>query len=204
VTDKAEEARRIRANQRTLLLILAIPVVVIAVSGLLYRLADSGVMQFDTTNMGTLIDPPVQIDEAALKDENGESFNYGSAQGNWLLVVAGDRYCAGVCERMLYLTRQVHVATGKKMKKVGRYYISSDSTLSLELEALLEQEHQHIGRLYGEGFNALLGDNYRSNRFYLVDPRGWVMMYYQVDDSRQDVLNSLGKAVLKDMNRLIK
>jgi cytochrome oxidase Cu insertion factor (SCO1/SenC/PrrC family) len=204
VTGKAEELRRIRTNQRTLLLIFAIPVVVIAVSGLLYRLADSGVMRFDTANMGTLINPPVQIEEAVLKDINGESFNYGGAAGHWLLVVAGDRHCAGVCERMLYLTRQVRVATGKKMKKVSRYYISSGSTLSMELEALLEQEHPQIGRLYGEGFQTLLGDDYQPNRFYLIDPRGWVMMHYQVNDSSQGGLNSLGKAVLKDMNRLIK
>lgn len=43
-----------------------------------------------------------------------------------------------------------------------------------------------------------------ASTFYVVDPMGWVMMYYRAADMEQLTLTTLGKDVLKDMGRLIK
>jgi hypothetical protein len=45
---------------------------------------------------------------------------------------------------------------------------------------------------------------FESSPFWVVDPLGWVMMYYRAADLEQLTLTSLGKDVLKDMGRLIK
>ena len=38
----------------------------------------------------------------------------------------------------------------------------------------------------------------------ILDPRGWLMMQYEAENTEQDTLNTLGKAVVRDMKRLIK
>jgi len=47
-------------------------------------------------------------------------------------------------------------------------------------------------------------DPFDPRAFYVVDPLGWVMMYYRAGDTEQQTLTTLGKDVLKDMGRLIK
>jgi hypothetical protein len=53
-------------------------------------------------------------------------------------------------------------------------------------------------------FSASDVNPFADNTFYVVDQHGWLMMHYQVQDTEQNTLNDLGKAVVRDMKRLLK
>jgi hypothetical protein len=193
-------------NRRTLILIFLTPILVLIPFGIIYWMADSGMMEYETFNRGELINPPVQIAELGLHDLDGDALNYGKPDHLWSLVVVGDRFCAGGCEKILYLTRQSNTALGKKMNKLRRFYISLDGEIDSALGELLKKEHPKLTALNGKQQDVLarFPQALSPNSFYLVDRGGWIMMSYQSADLQPETLNALGKDVLKDMNRLIK
>lgn len=198
------------ASKRQLSIILAIPIVVIVLSSLLFVLAQKNILNFSTVNRGTLIAPPVQMEELHPKRADGSEFLFDQVDSKWVWAVVGGRDCRGACERMLYLTRQTHVALGKKTGRVERVYIATDGPISAQLRDLLEAEHSDMTVIYVDGaeYMAALSHLSTSPRdkqsFYVIDPLGWMMMTYRAQDTEQDTLNALGKDVLKDMKRLLK
>ncbi|WP_372809977.1 hypothetical protein [Litorivivens sp.] len=188
-------------------LIVGIPLLVIAFSSLLYMLANRDVVSLGTVNNGTLIQPPLQIDKLAPIHRNGEPVAFNEIDSLWQFVVIGDGYCEANCEAMLYLTRQTHTALGKKMGRVGRMYLNTDKEFGAQLDQLLIDEHEKLTSAFIDGAafrasNLPLGDEARG--FYVVDPKGWVMMFYQLPDLEQETLTSMGKLVIKDMKRLLR
>lgn len=188
-------------------LIVGIPLLVIAFSTLLYQMANRDMIALGTVNNGQLIQPPLAIAELNPQHRNGEAVAFNLADSLWQFVVVGDGYCEQNCETMLYLTRQTHTALGKKMNRVGRMYLNTSSEFSGELDKLLIDEHEKLTPA------TIDGAAYRSSKlpladeapgFYVVDPKGWVMMYYQLPDLEQDTLTSTGKLVIKDMKRLLR
>lgn len=189
-------------------LIIGIPVLVIAFSTLLYQLANRDVIDLDTVNNGQLIQPPVAIDTLSPVDRNGRAIAFNTQDSRWQFLVVGDAACEAACEKMLYLTRQTHTALGKKMPRVGRIYLNLDASYSRALEQLLDEEHENLaagfadGAAYRQAEGLLLRDE--SPGFYVVDPRGWIMMYYRLPDLEQETLAETGKLVIKDMKRLLR
>ncbi|CAA0111255.1 hypothetical protein [Zhongshania aliphaticivorans] len=199
-----------KRGKRLLSLILGIPIVVILLSSAVYYLAKENIINFRTVNRGTLIDPPVQLGELHPQRSDGGEFLFNRAESRWVYMVVGGQDCVDACERMLYLTRQTHTALGKKMDRVERIYLAVDGPLSPKLRDFIEAEHSDINVLYADGtpflskLKNLEINPFDSRAFYVVDPMGWVMMYYRAGDTEQQTLTTLGKDVLKDMGRLIK
>ncbi|MGB1905808.1 MAG: hypothetical protein ACPHN3_00675 [Spongiibacter sp.] len=197
-------------GKKQLTVILAIPIVVIALSSLLFVLAQKNILNFSTVNRGTLIVPPVQMEELHLKRTDGSEFLFDQVDSKWVWAVVGGQTCTGPCERMLYLTRQTHVALGKKTGRVERVYIALDGRISAELRDFLDAEHSDLTVLYADGPDYMQALSHMSasprddRSFYVIDPLGWMMMAYRAQDTEQDTLTALGKDVLKDMKRLLK
>lgn len=202
-TDRATKANA--GNRRDLFLIIGTTVLVIAASIALYVATQKGAIDLPallgTKNKGELINPPLPIAELPLRDATGQPFIYGSDAKRWTLLVAVPGTCDDACEQALYLTRQVDIALGRESNRVRRYLVSDEATLSPALQQLLREQHADVTALH-----AAVGDmaDYfgrvdvkgESPRFYVVDPNGWMMMYY---DSRHD-----GHAVLDDLKFLVK
>lgn len=189
-------------------LIVGIPLLVIAFSTLLYQMANRDMIALGTVNNGELVQPPVAIAELKPRHRNGEAVEFNKADSLWQFVVVGDAYCEQTCESMLYLTRQTHTALGKKMNRVSRMYINLDGDYGVELDRLLIDEHEKLTPIFADRaayrqFSQLeLEDEARG--FYVVDPKGWIMMHYRLPDLEQDTLTSIGKLVIKDMKRLLR
>ncbi len=188
-------------------LIIGIPLLVIALSTLVYQMANRDMLALGTVNNGTLIQPPLAISELKPVHRNGEPVQFNQMDSQWQFVVVGDEYCESTCEAMLYLTRQTHTALGKKMGRVSRMYLNTSSEFSAGLDKLLIDEHEKltpafIDRTAYRESTLPLEDEARG--FYVVDPKGWVMMFYQLPDLEQDTLTSTGKLVIKDMKRLLR
>ena len=197
-------------SKKQVALILAIPVLVIAVSSVMFLLAQKRVLDFGTVNRGSLIQPPVQLSELTPTCVDGSEYLFDTAESRWVFMVVGGRECQGACERMLYLTRQTHVALGKNTDRVERVYLATEGSLSPQLRDFIEQEHSDItvvnvdGSRFLKAFSALPTSPLDKHSFYVVDPLGWVMMVYRAEDTTTETLTTLGKDVLKDMRRLLK
>lgn len=215
-----EAMEQTRKNRMTLLLIAGIPLtMVLAATWLWYFVAHGDldlVGTLGTANRGNLVQPPRQLDDVELFEDNGLPFKYADLEPKWsMLVTAQDGRCDLACEQSLYVTRQIHVALGKHFPRLRRFYASEGKVAAAQLTvqelsdqrpapesfaALLEREHRGLKALeLGDGaYNQLFREHaVDPSTWYLVDPTGWVMMSYNHEVSYKDVISDL-KFLLKN------
>ena len=146
-----------------------------------------------TTNEGHLILPPIDINTLDLR----EITDIPDQERSWLLVIPVGDTCSESCKERVYLARQVNVALGKNAERVRRAIIHT--TNGAQLKNKLEKDypgmrHFTVGTgMFEEAFNMV--ENV-TDKVFLVDPNGNVMMYYLQDE--------LGKPLLKDLKHLLK
>lgn len=212
-----------RADTRgrmVLLLIAGIPVTMILAATWLWWFVARGeidlVGALGTANQGELVQPPRPLPEYELLTASGALMPWTNPDHQWTLLVTNDGdTCAVDCERKLYLTRQIHIALGKELHRVRRFYLGDRSPQATRLAvdslsdqrplpddfpALLESEHRGItvAQVAPADYRALFPEALEdSARWYLVDPAGWVMMTYDGEDSYKDVISDL-KFLLKN------
>jgi hypothetical protein len=215
-----EHSQQTKNNRMVLLLIAGIPLIMILGASWLWYFVVRGdldlVGALGTANNGTLVQPPRQIDELLLYDQNGVAFPYADLEPKWALLVPGmGDDCDAACEENLYITRQIHVALGKNFNRVRRLYVSEGSTADISLAVgelsdghpvtatftdYLAQEHRGLKALVLEpdGGQRLFPEARQDpGTWYLVDPAGWIMMSYSSDTSYKDVIADL-KFLLKN------
>lgn len=207
-------------SRLTLLLIMGIPVTMILTATWLWYFVVQGeldlVGKLGTSNRGTLVQPPRQIDEFDLRDRDGRDFSYTDVDRKWtLLVPYSGPECDARCEATLYITRQIHTAMGKELPRIRRMYVAtlplSEQALGVEtlsddrpapqsLAAYLDQQQRGLIPLHVSepDFDTAFTE-YLSARdtWYLVDPAGWIMMSYSSEVSYKDVISDL-KFLLKN------
>lgn len=204
-----QDVEQNKKNRKVILGIFGIPALVFILSTGLYLLVSSKTVDLGTVNNGELIVPPLQFTELSLVKIDGEAFDYTQPESKWAFVVFGDQHCEGNCERMLYIARQSIVALAKKMTRVRLIYVTNNG-IGEALEQRFEKEYKGIDVISQNDsdvkqlFSSVKIDPFKASTFYVVDPRGWLMMHYEAENTEQDTLNTLGKAVVRDMKRLIK
>ncbi len=214
------DVNQTRNNRLVLLLIAGIPLTMILAASWLWYFVVQGdldlVGALGTANRGELVQPPRQVDDVALTEQTGARIRFADLPRKWMLVVpnAGED-CAASCEQLLYLTRQIHIATGKEFKRIGRLYLSEQPVASTRLavnalsderpapdsfDAFLADEHRGLRALTlaPGGYDTLFAEQREdSSTWFLVDPSGWVMMSYNSEIGYKDVISDL-KFLLKN------
>ncbi len=204
--DKPQENR----NRLILLVILVLPLLSILAATFVYK---TGIgLPESTWNKGVLVQPPRQIDDIEIFQHEDKPFRYAEQKWAWTFLIPGSARCEDKCQQTLWLTRQVHTILSQRSKRVRRYYLNVDdrnnadikSQISTELDSSLRQEHPGLEVLHvtGQEFDKLLAGieeplrPIEDNLFFVVDPKGFVMMYYTPQHD--------GKAVIKDVKFLLK
>lgn len=184
-------------------MIVGIPVAIILLSTTLYFLVDKNLINLGTVNHGNLIQPPLQIANLNAQGEAPDP----SKENKWQFLVIANGSCDNDCETMLYISRQSHIALGKKLIHVERSYIeiSDENTASVLPEKYSEVKTsttsmKKIKKLFVKSDI----DPLEKNQFFVVDRQGWIMMRYHFEDTTEENLNNWGKKIVKDMKRLIK
>ncbi len=209
------------SNGRLVLLLIAgLPVTMILAASWLWFFVVRGdldiVGMLGTANRGYLLQPPRQLAEAGLRRADGEPLVYAALEPQWTFVVVNEGAdCDGVCEHLLYLTRQIHLATGKEYNRIRRFYVSDvsargtrlvvdrlsdDRPLPADFSTYLAREHGDMLVLEGgsDPVQTLFAERASSpHSWYLVDPAGWIMMRYDDSVSYKDVIADL-KFLLKN------
>jgi len=177
----AEKA--LRASRRKLALIFTMPILAVGLATVVYY---TGIgIPGHTTNKGVLVKPPRQIDEIGIVDAAGKPWRHADAQPDWSLLVIGAGPCAEPCRERLYLTRQVRTAMGRDASRITRYYLALDGAPDPEFAAFVAAQHPDLQLLQADAaaLRGLLGregdpDPVEAHPIYVVDQRGFVMMYY--------------------------
>lgn len=151
----------------------------------------------DSAAHGKLIEPPRLLPDVKLSGgKQGVDLNL---HGKWTLLAVTDGTCGEVCRENLYRMRQIRLATGKDMNQVQRVLVYNE--IDEEMDAVASE---YTGQLFlslrgaGEEFKAeLFKDHGSSNQgLFLVDTRGYLMMYYPYDTDPS--------GIIKDLKRLLR
>ena len=204
----AESAEVNRQNRLVLLLIAGIPLTMILLASWLWYFVVEGdldiVGMMGTANQGTLVEPPLPLHELGLRRGPAEIDLFSSGEPRWRILVAGIEGCDEACEHMLYYTRQIHTAMGKEQNRIERIFLVADADLEADWSQRLAAEHPRLKVLYtagpvASGLAEVAAGAAQQPAYFLVDPRGWVMMYYTAEQDGKDIMADL-KFLLKNSN----
>ncbi len=200
----------INSNRWILLMIAGIPVIVILTASWLWFYVTSGKLDLvdilGTANRGTLLSPPVALDELQVVDATGQVFvDYHQEPALWRIVIPGNAGCDVNCQQLLHYTRQIHTAMGKYQLRIQRVFLGLDMDGSEPLMTELATQYPEMKLLYtaASRFQVVSSMKVQSGvkppAYYLVDPNGWIMLAYSADADGKDLMADL-KFLLKNSN----
>jgi cytochrome oxidase Cu insertion factor (SCO1/SenC/PrrC family) len=155
-------------------------------------------------NAGELIDParplPLLALPLASQAGGGAQTNPQFLKGKWTFLYVQHGRCDDECLRHLYDTRQVRLALDREMNRVQRVFIGDSDCC--DLKELLAVHPDLIAVRSSAADDSLLAllpqrpGSLNSERIYLIDPLGNLMMFYAAD--------AKPKGMLEDMKRLLR
>ncbi len=144
------------------------------------------------TNHGALLEPIVN-----LVDEVPESPLHAVRERNWVLLYSNANECDSGCEQALYTVRQSRLMLGREMERLTRVFLHGDSAPDT---VFLDSEHTGLVTIQDEVLAAFLDNKkpgeLREGGYYLVDPRGNLVMYFEPGLEPGDMV--------EDIKRLLK
>jgi hypothetical protein len=140
-------------------------------------------------NHGELIEPPRPLPDAGLPPPL-------SLQRKWTMLYVQRGACEAACLKRLYDMRQVRTALDRDMDRVQRVLLAG--TDCCDMQQLHEKHPDLVAVPLSGALEPLLKllPEPDSQRIYLVDPLGNVMMFYAADTP--------AKGLLEDMKRLLR
>lgn len=202
MTETAPTAGR---NRRILFIMLGLLVFVLVASTALYRAAATGMIDLPglmgTRNHGVLVQPPLAIAELGASTETGARLDYSGMEPKWTLLVSVREGCDERCREALYQTRQVRLALGRDLNRVRRFLLGGEAGFGAGEREWLREEHDDLIVLRAESeahrvLQEAVAASVERPSYYIVDPRGWVMMSYGQGQNPKDLLADL-KFLLK-------
>jgi hypothetical protein len=173
-----DDARRTaRGRLKMLLVLLTCAAPVVASYLAFYVIRPDG-----RTNYSTLIVPqrPLPAD-LPLTDLQGAAVKAESLKGQWLLVVVSGGACDAVCEKHLWLQRQLRETLGRDKDRVDKVWLIADDALprAQTLDAIRTHTEITVLRAPMSALSAWLAPatgHALGEQLYIVDPLGnWMM-----------------------------
>ena len=182
-TSVSARTRRGRWQMLAVLLVCAAPVIA-------SYLAYFGVLRPEgRSNYGELIAPTRPMPAGlALSDLQGARVAPRALHGQWLIVVVAGGACDGVCERHLWLQRQLHETLGRDKDRVDKLWLVDDAAppraetlaaigaASGAAAALAPATVLRVDRSALAAWLAPAAGHALEDHLYIVDPHGdWMM-----------------------------
>lgn len=175
-----------------LLILMLIPIAVVLMASFVFF---TGIgMPEGTRNKGVLIIPPQQINDIALLNQQGAKQKIEWIQeSDWTFLIAHPASCDESCRKKFWENRQTRVALGKYQGHIRRVWLVTEGRIDEQTQEWLVREHKDMQLLFvnGEAWQKLLQQSVvdqNAAQFYLLDPRGFVMMYYTAEQTYKDVI----------------
>ena len=178
-----------KKNIIPLVIIIGLPLLLMGLSYSLIYLYKNQALDIPelvgTQTVGQLIAPPLKIEKLSLLNKQQHLFTNANKTAPWTLLVLP------TSEKNLVQSRQMHIALGKHTHKLNRVFIAHDN-LSESQQQALKSDHPKLRLAFSQNSDLLLSQN----DYLLIDPRGWVMMYYAKGTDE--------KAMMDDLKHLFK
>lgn len=155
-----------------------------------------------TSNYGTLISPPVLLENYSLTDPNNLD-REDALYGKWSMIFVAET-CEKVCMENVYRMRQIHIGIGKHSLRIQKVLLLTKQDPLQLTEQFINYPGQQVISNSATDSNLLL-DNFRlddavnpikAGRIYISDPLGNLMISYPAD------INP--KGILKDLKKLLR
>lgn len=202
----ARRRQRGFVNSRQALVLLALLFLApVFVAWFMHMSAEHGWRPGGTTNKGTLIQPPRLLTlPAGLIGPTGEPFSKEFLGGKWTLIYVGDAACEDMCREKLYHLRQVRLAQGENLRRVQRLFLATGAPEPTGLPHILAEYPDMAVAVLSPEQAAALAPVFSvegipmqgAGNVYLVDPLGYLMMYYRPDADP--------RGMIEDLERLLK
>jgi hypothetical protein len=149
-------------------------------------------------NYGELIDPQRPLPAMAGIDAQGRSVPLTGLKDQWLLISVADSSCDELCQKHLYVQRQLREGLGKEKDRLEWVWLRTDTQpLAEPLKAataaatVLQVDPQALGNWLQPASGQRLQDH-----LYVVDPIGnWMMRFPANADPKQ---------IKRDLDRLLR
>ena len=194
MTEVTSSPKKNSKSKYAILFLIGLPIITVTLSTLMFM---TGVgIPTATTNKGTLVRPAKQISTLKLTDVKGELFEYRNG-ARWSFILPERGLCKEECEKRLYLTRQVHIALGKNANALRRIYLNMGPSLSASFLKNVQAEHPRLlianvdESDWADFSSEFTSDISDSTAYYLVDPAGFVMMYYTSENNYKELIKDL-------------
>jgi cytochrome oxidase Cu insertion factor (SCO1/SenC/PrrC family) len=157
------------------------------------------------TNHGVLVTPARALDlPGPLVRLDGSPLQMADLRGRWTFVYLGDSTCPVACADSLYKMRQVRLAQGDNMNRVGCLYLLTDTAHLDDLRPILADHPMLDVAVVAADLQEGVLAQFRleeeavqqAERVYLLDPLGNLMMAYPKGADP--------RGMLKDLQRLLK
>lgn len=155
---------------------------------------------------GALIDPQRPLPDLVGTALDGQALNLRALKGQWLLVSVAGGACTSLCEKHLYLQRQLREGLGKNKDRLDWVWLVPDATPvpsalapALQQATVLRVDAARLGQWLAPAQGQQLPDH-----LYLVDPLGnWMMRFPPV---RTDVAVDTASAahIKRDLERVLR
>jgi hypothetical protein len=189
--------QRTRSGRWKMLLVMAICAAPVVASYFTYYV----IRPQGRTNHGALIQPTRAIPALAdlpLQTLDGQPVDPASIKQQWLLITVAGGTCDALCEKQLYLQRQIRESLGKEKDRMDRLWLINDAQpmradlkKAMEGATVLRVAPEALARWLAPEEGHALADHW-----YLVDPMGqWMMRFPAKAEPR---------LVLKDLTKLMR
>ena len=172
-TDMAQRTKNGRWKMLMVLLLCASPV--IASYFAYYVIRPEG-----RRNFGELVNPQRIVPNLSAIASNGDSVNLQTLTGQWLLVSVSGGACDALCQKHLYLQRQLRESLGKEKDRLDWIWLVSDVApiAPAILPALKDATVLRLPAAQIATWMQPAQGQQLSDHLYLIDPMGnWMMRF---------------------------
>lgn len=157
-------------------------------------------------NYGTLIQPPINIQELKVGKTDGEPIKNKQLLGKWLMLYVEPAQCQQNCDNVLYKMQQVRLALGKDRERVQRIAAVFPNEKNYSLAEAIANKYQgteliHIDKTQFEKYlkQQTTTSFNTTGEIFIVDPLGNIMMRYRASEKPDGIYNDL-RRLLKVSN----
>ena len=174
----AADPRRKKNGRLKMLLVLAMCVAPVVASYVTFFV----IKPQGRTNYSDLISPSRDLPaDLPLTNLNGEAVAALGLRGQWLMVVVSNAACDAVCEKSLYLQRQLRETLGREKTRVDKIWFVTDGAAPRAelLQAISQGDAATVLRVPREALAKWLNPaegQLLEAHIYVVDPMGQWMM----------------------------
>ncbi|MEY3783627.1 MAG: cytochrome oxidase assembly protein Sco1/SenC family [Pseudomonadota bacterium] len=172
-TDMAQRTKNGRWKMLMVLLLCASPV--IASYFAYYVIRPEG-----RRNFGELINPQRIVPNLNATSLDGKSVNLQTLTGQWLLVSVSGGACDALCQKHLYLQRQLRESLGKEKDRLDWVWLVSDAA-PIAPAILPAMKDATVLRMHAEQITTWMQaaqGQQLADHLYLIDPMGnWMMRF---------------------------